>query len=80
MAFKKTKLNYVAAVAPVVINETRSVSTSYLERLDRAIAKRIKQNQDEYVNGIAIIQSENSIYSSSKGSVSSNGPIRKRLP
>lgn len=51
MAFKKVKLNYQPAIKPFVPKETKSVSNAYLERLDRCIAKRIKQNEAERLAG-----------------------------
>ncbi len=54
MAFQKVKLNYVAAVAPVIPKETISIPSSYLENLDRAISKKIKQNEAERAVGMEI--------------------------
>ncbi len=51
MAFKKVKLNYQPAVKSFVPKETISISSAYLEKLDRYIVKRIKQNEAERLAG-----------------------------
>lgn len=63
--FKKVKLNYVPAVETFIPKKTIPISSAYLEKLDRAIQKRVEQNRAEYNAGLEYIESHPSRYGSS---------------
>ena len=62
--FKKVKLNYVSAIAPIEPVATIPVSSAELEKLNMAIRKKTDQNRAEYNAGIEYIESHPSIYGS----------------
>lgn len=60
---KLVELHYVSAIEPrKEPKETISISNSYLEKLDRAIAKRVEENTRRMITANSIAEERGSIY------------------
>lgn len=54
MAIKRVKLNYMSAVSKTPPVQKIAVSSSRMEELDRAIRKKIRQNEAERAASIEV--------------------------
>ena len=80
MAFTKVKLNYVASVAPLVVEENIPVSSKTISDFYYYIAKKCEQNDSSINKGYHLIEEEIILYSSDNNISCNNSKVRKRLP